>query len=310
MRRGNTARPGHRRRALLLLAGGVLAASPAIAEAAAPVEDGEVPLAPVVEEVLAGDLVMAANSNLVSAGGWRHTNTADVDRDATRLCLSRRQLPLTCADNSSSALLDIPDGARVVHARLYVQTSLSSAVGPVRFPGRRPGRRLRLHRARLDRAGEPEAGRGLRPQRARGTGAAPGGVGCHRARGRRRTGTYTVADIVHERAGAFLPYASWAIVAAYELDPAADLAVVAPTPEAQQRFARRAVTWHDGFVTGSSGTAEMPVGGFTVDPAVPVFAKSFHIIGHAQHLGAENLLFDGMPIGNNVMPGDPADRPG
>ena len=93
-----------------------------------------------------------------------------------------------------------------------------------------------------------------------------------------------------------MPYASWAIVAAYELDPAADLALVAPTPEAQQRFARRAVSWHDGFVARA-------------DPGRracqrtrrrrhrPVFAKSFHVVGHAPHRGAENLLFNGKPIG-------------
>ena len=36
-------------------------------------------------------------------------------------------------------------------------------------------------------------------------------------------GTYTVADIVNERVGPWLPYASWAIVVAYELDPAVAL---------------------------------------------------------------------------------------
>ena len=50
-------------------------------------------------------------------------------------------------------------------------------------------------------------------------------------------GTYTVADIAFERTGAFLPYASWALVAAYELDPAADLGAM--TPEQQARFAPR-----------------------------------------------------------------------
>jgi hypothetical protein len=43
---------------------------------------------------------------------------------------------------------------------------------------------------------------------------------------------------------------------------------------------------------------------------VPVFAKSFHIVGHAQHRGADNLLFDGKPVGNNVMPGAAAAPPG
>ena len=36
-------------------------------------------------------------------------------------------------------------------------------------------------------------------------------------------GNYTVADIVSERAAAWLPYASWGIVVAYELDPVLDI---------------------------------------------------------------------------------------
>jgi hypothetical protein len=304
MRSGNRARGVHRRRgAAALLAAGLLAVTPGIAGGTAPVAESQIPFAPAYEGVLAGDLAMAANSNLLSAGGWRRTAAADVDGDASRLCLGRLFVRGDCTDNSSSAVLDIPAGARVVHARLYVQTSLSSAYGPMRV--------------RLDGPTEgytyTEIGPATKavPQVAEGS-AASGRAGPTMRQAvwdvteyvaAAGSGTYTVADIVSERAGAFMPYASWAIVAAYELDPAADLAVVAPTPEAQQRFAFRALSWHDGFVARSDAPLEVVVNGFAVDAAVPVFAKSFHIVGHAPHGGAENLLFNGKPLGNNVLPG-------
>ena len=118
-------------------------------------------------------------------------------------------------------------------------------------------------------------------------------------------GSYTVADIVNDRVGALLPYASWAIVVAYELDPAADLAIVAPTARgaAALRPPRRLLARRPGH--GRRGRpVEVTVDGFSVDPATPVFAKSFHVVAHSQHRGAENLLFDGKPIGNNATPGD------
>jgi hypothetical protein len=307
MRSNNRARR-HIGRVACLVAG-LLAATPAAA-GAAPVAEDAVPFAPVLEGELAGDLVMAANSNLLSAGGWRLADAADVDGDASRLCLGRLFVPGACADNSSSALLDIPAGARVVHARLYVQTSLSSAVGPVRV--------------RLDGPADGFTYTELGSATPSVPKLSEGSVAAGRAGPALRQavwdvtelvttagpGAYTVADIVHERAGAFLPYASWAIVAAYDLDPAADLATVAPTPEAQQRFARRAVSWHDGFVARADAPVEVVVNGLVVDAAVPVFAKSLHIVGHAQHRGADNLLFNGKPVGNNVMPGSAAAPPG
>ena len=50
-------------------------------------------------------------------------------------------------------------------------------------------------------------------------------------------GDYAVADIVSERAAAWLPYASWSIVVAYEFDPDGGVDFAGLTPEAQQRFA-------------------------------------------------------------------------
>ena len=82
-------------------------------------------------------------------------------------------------------------------------------------------------------------------------------------------GSYTVADIATERAGAWLPYASWAIVVAYELDPASGIQLDQLPAAEQQRFAPRAVSWHDGFVVRSEGSVDVPVAGFTVTPGVP-----------------------------------------
>ena len=90
---------------------------------------------------------MAGNSNLLAAGGWRLAGPqADVDGDTTPLCVGRRYVPAACADNSSSATLDVPAGARVVAARLYVDTTLSPAVGAAAGPPRRSGRRVRVPR--------------------------------------------------------------------------------------------------------------------------------------------------------------------
>ena len=91
-------------------------------------------------------------------------------------------------------------------------------------------------------------------------------------------GSYTVADIVFERAGAYLPYASWTIVAAYELDPAVD--VDGDDARAAGRFAPRAVTWDDGFATLTDGSVDVEVDGFAVPAGAAVFAKTFHLAAH------------------------------
>jgi hypothetical protein len=278
-----------------------LASSSTAAAANGPVET---PFAPVVQRVLRGDLVMAANSNLLSAGGWLSEGqaAADVDGDATQLCVGRSYVPAACADNSSSADLDIPPGGRVVAARLYVDTTLSAAVKPIRarLDGPAPGfayTELNATSPGIPKLNE-SAGTTIRssvPMRQ----AVWDVTDYVRANG---AGSYTVADIMFERAGAFLPYASWAIVAAYELDPATDLAAL--TPEQQARFAPRAITWQDGFVVSAGSAVDVPVAGFDVPVGGAVFGKAFHVVAHAQHRGADNLLFDGQPLGNNVSPGD------
>ena len=115
-------------------------------------------------------------------------------------------------------------------------------------------------------------------------------------------GSYTVADIMFERAGAYLPYAAWTIVAAYELDPAVDLAGV--SPEQRARFALRAVTWDDGFATLSDGRVDVVVDRFVVPAGAAVFAKTFHLAVNPRPRSAESLLFAGQPLGNNASPGN------
>jgi hypothetical protein len=292
---------------VLLAAAGVLAVpmvgSGSVAAQQAPA--GEVPFAPVYEGVLAGDLVMAGNSNLLAAGGWRlpGSSQADVDGDTTPLCIGRRYVPAACADNSSSAVLDVPAGARIVQARLYVDTTLTSAVGAlrVRLDGPAEGydyQELSAHDETVPQVYEGTGGGTTSPVMRQAvwdvtdyvTAAGPG--------------SYTVADIATERAGAWLPYASWAIVAAYELDPASGVQLDQLSAADQQRFAPRAVSWHDGMVVRSEGSVDVAVSGFTVTPGVPVFAKSFHVIAHPQARGADNVLFAGGPLGNNLTPGN------
>ena len=225
-----------------------LGAAAALAALAAPVvraqpldQSAEVAFAPVLQTVLAGDLVMAGNSNLLSAAAWRPTavSSADVDGDTTLLCIGRRYVPAACADNSSSAALDLPAGARIVQARLYVDTTLSAAVSPVRVRLDGPADGFEYTELSAATPGIPKLAEGS------GGGGRPGPVlrqavwdvtSYVAAAG---GGTYTVADITHERAGAFLPYASWAIVAAYELDPAAGVDLAQLPPEQQRRFAPR-----------------------------------------------------------------------
>jgi hypothetical protein len=278
----------------------LMVSSPAAAAPAPP------PLAPVLQQVLRGDLVMAGNSNLLSAGGWRADGqeVADVDDDTSVACVGRTYVPAVCADNSSTATLDVPAGARIVAARLYVDTTLSSAVRPIRVRLDGPGDGFQydeLNSAADSAAPKLSESAGSSVPSATPLRQAVWDVTDYVRLG--GPGAYTVADIVFERAGAFLPYASWAIVAAYELDPAADVATM--SPEQQARFAPRSISWFDGFAVTSNATTEVPVGGFEVPVGQPVFGKTFHLVAHAQHRGADNLLFGGQPLGNNVSPGDP-----
>jgi len=276
---------------------GALTSPPAAADDA----PSEAPLAPVIDDVLAGDLVMAGNSNLLVAGGWRRVADADVDGDDTLLCVGRRYVPAACGENSSSATLDLPEWARVVAARLYVNTSLSPAVSPVRVRLDGPGEGEYVELG-ADTPGIPKVRESA-------------GTSSRAAAAMRQAvwdvtefvreqgpGTYTVADIMSERAAAYLPYASWTIVAAYELDPEADLAALAP--EERARFTTRRVAWYDGFEVLTDGAVGIRVDGLEVRAGEPVFAKTFHLAAHAQHRGPESLLFDGQPVGNNVLPGD------
>ena len=296
------------RRVAVLVAAALAAIAPGPGRAAA--APGEEPFAEVVAQVVRGDLVMAGNSNLVSAGGYRSVDeaVADVDGDDTPLCTGRLYVPAACGENSSSAVLDVPVGARVLAARLYVNTSLTWATGAVRarldgpaagysytdLHGATPGiPKIRENAGTTSRAAVP-----LRQ-------AVWDVTDYVRAAG---PGIYTVADIMFERAGSYLPYATWTIVAAYELDPTADIATL--SPEQQARFAPRAVTWHDGFATLTNGVVEVEVDGFEAPVGVPMFAKTFHLAAHARHRGPDSVLFAGQPLGNNVSPGNSPPPPG
>ena len=146
------------------------------------------PFATVLEQVVNGDLVMAGNSNLLSAGGWREgaVTIADVDGESREMCIIRGLgFPRACADNSSSAQLDIPRGAKVIEARLYVQTTVATDVGPLRVQLDGPDEPFRYTELGGATLGVREALRGGR-RPARWRAAAAGGVGRHGLRGRPR----------------------------------------------------------------------------------------------------------------------------
>jgi hypothetical protein len=258
------------------------------------------PFGVVLERQLHGDLVVAANSNLRSAGGWSTApgTVGDIDGDTSVMCVRRDGTSRVCADNSSSARLDLPPGSRVVHARLYVETTLSAGAGPlsVRLVAPLAQTLLGDETAGAPRVGEDSLAVSARGVLRQSIWDVTGLVAANGA------GYYTVADIVAERAGPFMPHASWAIVAAYEVDPAIDVSGLAP--DIRERFARRVVAWHDGFVLLAAGAAAEPVAELAVAPGAAQYAKSAHIAAAARHGNADNLLFNGQPLGNNVTPGD------
>ena len=115
-------------------------------------------------------------------------------------------------------------------------------------------------------------------------------------------GTYTVADILSQRAGPYLPYASWAMVVAYELDPAVGLdRIVSPIAIASPPACCRGTT-----ASSSSRTASVDVAVPNVDvrPGTVPFGKSLHVVAGGRSGQTDNLLLAGEPLGNNNSPGD------
>ena len=175
--------------------------------------------APVVERTVEGDLLFAGSSNFPAT---------DVDGDTTRICAgravatSRRRI---CADNSSSTELSLPPGARVIAARMYVETTVAPSVRPLRvsLDGPGAGYTYRILAATPTVSGAPTA-----------TEPAPAvpklyeaTAGAGRDAVLRQAvwdltdyvtaagpGTYTVADIVSQRVIPSVHHASWAIVVA------------------------------------------------------------------------------------------------
>ena len=344
----------------------ILIAPPSAAAQGAPpgAPVGGRPFEPVVEGVVNGDLLLAGNSNLLSAGGWRDeaVTAADVDGDSTSLCAYRggpgssffdalRLNAWRCADNSSSADVDLPAGARVLAARLYVETSVRANLGPMRVALDGPAEGFDYQILASDPPADATAATAgssttttttitststvpttsadpaVAAAVAATTTTAPappppepsklyevvGGTGDGAALrhavwdlsdyvAAMGAGTYTVADIVSERAGLWLPYASWAIVVAYELDPAGGLDGIAP--DQRHRFAPRLLWWHDGFQYLDAGSLDVTITGLDLPPGAPTFGKTMHVVAHGRRGRSDNLLFDEAPLGNNNQPGN------
>jgi hypothetical protein len=296
----------------LLLAAGTTAVivtlQPLTAAAGDREPPGPRPFQPVLQTRLRGDLLMAGNANVVSTGLRRGaTSIADGDDDRSFLCVDRPRGDATCADNSSAAVIDLPARARVVHARLYVETSLTATAGAMRVRLDVPGRSFSYAEIGADTPAVPKlyeaVGFGRDGSRVRQAvwdvthAVAAGGAG-----------TYTVADIVSERTGTSSPHASWAIVLAYELRPTRELTDLRPV--LRRRFAERMVSWHDGFVVLSDRSMRIPIRGLEGVAGQAAFAKSFHLVAQPRHGASDNLLLNGRPLGNNLTPGDRAAPPG
>ncbi len=234
--------------------------------------------------------MLAGNSNRAANGAH-----VDIDGDVDTLCVAAGA-GSRCADNSSSALVDLPPGASVVAARLYVATTAGEPGGPLRVRVAGPGVGFAYAELGTDSAGAPL-------------------VADLTAGARRQTiwnvtdlvrqyggGDYAVADIVSARAGRVPPHASWSIVVVYDLAPGIDIGQL--PPEVHTRFARRAVSWHDGLAVTADLPVEVEVGGFTIPMDRPVFAKTLHVVTHHGVSRTENVSFAGGPLGNNATPGD------
>ncbi len=269
---------------------------------------GPSPFQPVLQTSVRGDLLMAGNANVVSTGARQgETSSADIDGDTSFLCVGRRRGDAACADNSSSAVIDLPARARVVHARLYVETSLPVGAGAISVRLAVPGQSYAY--VELD-AGTPAV-----PKLHEALGSGRDGSSVRqavwdvtRAVAAGGAGRYTVADIVSERTGTSAPYASWAIVLAYELRPNRELTDLRPA--LRPRFAQRIVSWHDGFVVLSDRTMRIAVRGLEGVAGPAAFAKSFHLVVQPRRGTSDNLLLNGRPLGNNLTPGDSAPPPG
>ena len=206
---------------------------------------GPRPFQPVLQTRLRGDLLMAGNANVVSTGPRPGaTSSVDVDDDASFLCVGRRRGDAACADNSSSALIDLPARARVVNARLYVETSLPAGAGAMSVGLSVPGRSFAYMELGADTPAVPKLYEALGSGRD-GSSVRQAVWDVTQAVAAGGAGRYTVADIVSERTGTSSPYASWAIVLAYELRPNRELTDLRPA--LRPRFAQRIVSWHDGI---------------------------------------------------------------
>ena len=267
---------------------------------------GPRPFQPVLQTSLRGDLLMAGNVNVVSTGRGA-TSIADVDDDRSFLCVDRPRGDAACADNSSASVIDLPAGARVVHARLYVETSLPDGAGAMKVRLDVPGRSFAYMELGADTPAVPKlyeaVGAGRDGSRVR-----QAVWDAKRAVAAGGAGRYTVADIISEDAGPSSPQAAWAIVLAYELRPTRELTELRPA--VRRRFAPRMVSWHDGFVVVSDRSVSIPIRGLEGVAGQAAFAKSFHLVAQPRRDASDNLLLNGRPLGNNLMPGDRAPPPG
>ncbi len=261
------------------------------------------PFASVLSRVVLGDLVVAGNANVTAAGGLS-AHPVDVDEEAVPGCVLAQPEPV-CSDNSSSATLDVPAGAHVLEARLYVETTMPVESNPLKVLFDGPAEAFEYVELSDETSDVPKLyeARGAE-EHASLLQAVWDVTALVRAGG---AGAYTVADIPYTRTGMWEPYASWTIVAVYELDVTADLGPMGQPERA--RFAPRSVSWADGFALADTAPAAIELNGLVV-PDVTPFAKAFHLVASTRAGAVDNLLYESQPLGNNHLAGPPPAVPG
>lgn len=251
-----------------------------------------------------GDLVMAANSNLLESAAWTDDDDrtpADIDGDADELCLSRSIGGELCRDNSSSALLNLPDNARVIDARLYIQTTLNPNVEGIKVnvAGPEDG----FNYTTIPDSSIPKIYEAS-------VGGAPGNYPYDNMRSasfdvtnlvqQQGGGDYTVADIVYEGEGlTWTPYAGWALMVAYEWDDSSDTNFDSLSDAEKYRFKLRSLSWSDGLLYQIDGSTSVVLDNIEVPKSGPKFGKSFHLVSHAQRGWDDALDFNGQLLGDN-----------
>ncbi|GAA1048387.1 DUF11 domain-containing protein [Arthrobacter russicus] len=317
----------HIRRAAAVVVAFALAFASLIGLNATSADAAPEPFGKVLSGIYRGDMVMATNSNLLSAGRPSYQKPAQVDGSSDDLCPwapsggGGQPAPVygaavkAACNNSSSAFLDVPKGAKIVAARLYVMNTLREE---------RPATEVRLagpgegYNYRMMNQATP-----LAPKiRESSTGSYKQNAGGNYGQDIMRQsvwdvtalvqnlggGMYTVADIPSESYSSWTPWAAWSITAVYEWDNNSTQDFFSLSEQEQYRFSPRSIAWQDGnqYKLGGQRTSVTAGPLVTPDAGQPRFGKTFHQVAHANVGYGDRAELNGVEHGNNNLQGNSA----